>query len=464
MKQPRQSHYDVAVIGAGFAGTLTAVQIARQTRVPARILLVDKSGTFGRGLAYRATKEQHLLNVPVGKMGAFPENIAHFTEGFGLPDPDAFEVRTLYGDYVSELLDTTTKGTSRIDRVSAEIVDLRKQDGRFVMISSADESFEATTVVLALGNFQPSHFVLDALGVGTGPFYIDDPLESTALDAVAEGQDVLVVGTGLTALDCISSLARRPTGLIHVTSRRGLLARMHVPYSVIVPPSLELQSLNRSLDLLRCIRRTIADCAARGIDWRPVIDGLRPITQSLWMHLDLRERHRFLRHLRPFWETHRHRCAPKLLDRINGFIRTGRVRKHAGRIIGAEKRGRGLRVKIFDRRLQGEVTIDVTYVFNCTGPECDYRRAQSRLVQNMLTRGLIAADPTRLGLSATADGRVLSSVGTVESNLFAIGCPLRGILYETTAVPEIRVQARDLGSRCAETIELARAVPQVSAR
>jgi len=453
MKQTRRSGYDVAVIGAGFAGTLTAVQVARQARAPVRILLVDKSGTFGRGLAYRATSEGHLLNVPVGKMGAFPENIAHFAEEFDLPDPDSFENRTLYGDYVSDLLDTIAKRTARIDRVDAEIVDIRQTDGRFVMTSSADDAVEVTIVVLALGNFQASHFVLDALGVGTGPFYIDDPLDGAALDAVAQGEDVLVVGTGLTALDCMTSLHRRSVGLIHLTSRRGLLAQMHKPYPAIVPPPQELQSLHRAIDMLRCIRRMTRECAECGIDWRPVIDGLRPITQSLWLQLDLRERNRFLRHLRPFWETHRHRCAPELLEGIQNLIRTGRVVRHAGRIISAEKRGQGLRVTIFDRRRQATVNLDVKHVLNCTGPESDYRRVESRLVQSLLTRGLIAADPTRLGLNATVDGRVLSRDGTLVSNMFAIGSPLKGILYETTAVPEIRVQARDLGRRLSETLE-----------
>ena len=73
------SHCDVAIIGAGFSGAMLAVHLMEEAE-PASVALIEKTRTFGPGLAYGAVAPEHLLNVPAGKMSAFPDRPDHFLE------------------------------------------------------------------------------------------------------------------------------------------------------------------------------------------------------------------------------------------------------------------------------------------------------------------------------------------------------------------------------------------------
>jgi uncharacterized NAD(P)/FAD-binding protein YdhS len=99
-------------------------------------------------------------------------------------------------------------------------------------------------------------------------------------------------------------------------SRNGLLPQAHA--ATPLPPA-DLTALVSELvgapggvqarRLLRELRQTARALSARGVDWRSVIDGLRPHTARLWQAMPAAERRRFLSRLRPFWEVHRHRMA-----------------------------------------------------------------------------------------------------------------------------------------------------------
>src|SRR5688572_13052352 len=80
----------VAIVGAGFSGSLLAVHLVRQARAPLRVILVERRGRPGRGVAYGTRHSSHLLNVRTAGMSAFPEDPDHFVrwsrESGGLPD------------------------------------------------------------------------------------------------------------------------------------------------------------------------------------------------------------------------------------------------------------------------------------------------------------------------------------------------------------------------------------------
>ena len=75
---PDVSPVDIAIIGAGFCGSMVAVNLLRKATEKIEIALIERSGSFARGLAYGTTDRSHLLNVPAGKMGAFPDDHEHF--------------------------------------------------------------------------------------------------------------------------------------------------------------------------------------------------------------------------------------------------------------------------------------------------------------------------------------------------------------------------------------------------
>ena len=448
-----QRRFDVVIIGAGFAGSATALQIARCATRPVRVLLLDRDGAFGRGLAYRMTAETHLLNVPKHLMGAWPDRIGEFADSAG-PHEDAFVTRSRYGDYLEALLKEAAKNGG-ITQVADEAIDLVKRAETFSVTTRRGPIAEASSVVLALGNFPPSRTLVGAASL-TSPRYVEDPLHDAALDRVENGDIVLVAGSGLTALDCIVSLHRRRPAKIHVVSRRGLLPHAHTWSSETFNIAEILSGCDHTAGkAFRLVRVAIKRHAAHGGDWRDVIDALRPVTQELWSRFDLRERRRFMRHVRPYWEKARHRCAPQVLAEVQGLIDSGFVEVDAARITQLIATNDALVANVVDRRTQAVRKLRASWLFNCTGPENDCFRVDNPLVKNLLRRGLIDPHPTRLGIQATPLGHVIGRDGIAVGNLFAIGSLLKGVLYETTAVPEIRHQARNLGERCAHLVRAA---------
>jgi uncharacterized NAD(P)/FAD-binding protein YdhS len=186
---------------------------------------------------------------------------------------------------------------------------------------------------------------------------------------------------------------------------------------------------------------------AQGGDWRSVIDGVRPVAQSLWRSLDSRERHRFIRHLAPRWDVHRHRLAPEIDDLIQSRIREGRLVVLAGRIQRVEERDHEVVVEIQRRGRADCVTLRVARVINCTGPARDIRRSDSVLLRNLFAAGLIRPGPLALGLDVTESGTLIRANGRAHHRLFAVGPMLKEQLWETTAVRELRTQAKELARR-----------------
>jgi uncharacterized NAD(P)/FAD-binding protein YdhS len=233
-------------------------------------------------------------------------------------------------------------------------------------------------------------------------------------------------------------------------SRHGLVAQPHRVTNA-PPPTRERP---RDLDgwprtargMLRALRREVQGAAQRGIDWREVVTSLRADTGALWQSLPMRERARFLAHVRPYWEIHRHRAAPVTADGFAKLIASGRLILRAGHVLGYRgDRGGGVDVRF---RPRGSARVDllrVARVVNCTGPQTDLRRVREPLVRSLLAAGLARPEPLGLGLDVTDDGAVLDATGRTNRRLFAVGPLCKGRAWEMTAVPELRGAAARLG-------------------
>ncbi|HEY4171943.1 MAG TPA: FAD/NAD(P)-binding protein, partial [Rhodopila sp.] len=58
----------IAIIGAGFSGTLLSLHLLRHCPPPIRLVLIERNSQFGRGLAYATGNASHILNVPAARM------------------------------------------------------------------------------------------------------------------------------------------------------------------------------------------------------------------------------------------------------------------------------------------------------------------------------------------------------------------------------------------------------------
>ena len=198
--------------------------------------------------------------------------------------------------------------------------------------------------------------------------------------------------------------------------------------------------------LTKLLRREARSIVDDGGSWRSAIDGLRPYTNDFWTGLSIDERRRFLRHLRPYWDIHRHRMAPEVAQRLARMCCEGRVVLHAGRVVSVIQRpDDALAVGMRPRGSVETQTLAVEQIINCTGPDADYRRIDQPLVHQLFDLGLARQDELGLGLLTSEDGALIGRDGTASRVFFTLGPPRKGTLFETTAMPEIRVQAAALG-------------------
>lgn len=411
----------IAIVGAGYSGTMAAVEAARA--LPgAEIALVEKRGAFAAGAAYSTTSASHLLNVRARGMSAFAGDPGHFaawTEREGLGGPDSFVPRRDYRRYLEGVL-----AEAPVTRVAGEAVAV--EDGALVLADGRRLGFDA--LVLAGGNYggrMPARLDVSA---------VDDPWSPEGLASIAtlavQAKDVLLVGTGLTMVDVALSLVDAGfSGRMVGVSRRGLLPRAHEepaspPFPVEPPATLRA--------LVRAVR-------SWGGPWRAAVDSLRPHTQKLWRGLSLAERRRFLRHLRPWWDVHRHRIAPPVARRIAALIEAGRLEVLAGRI-----RGDAPGAVTVALRGGGERRYEIAGAVNCTGPEGSIARVEDPLVRQLLASGQARPDPLGIGLDVDGANRLVGADGTPSPRLYAVGPLTRGALWEIVAVPDIRDQVRDV--------------------
>jgi uncharacterized NAD(P)/FAD-binding protein YdhS len=441
----RSIEADVAIVGGGFSGTLVAIHLLQRSEGRLRVALVERVPPVARGVAYRTPFASHLLNVPAGRMSAWPEDPDHFFRWWRRLDPqstaDDFAPRSLYGRYLHEQLRAATERapSDAFVAVNEEVLSIAPSAAGAVLRTRGGVTVRASRVVLALGNLAPTNPSLIGAESAAHPAYRRDPWAKGALEGVPDEAPVFLIGTGLTMVDVALALVEQGhRGPIRALSRRGLLPNVHATTAPRATPTLADRSLRGVLEWLRAE-------AERG-DWRAAVDSLREITPQLWMGLSTEEKRRFLRHLRPYWDVHRHRMAPRVSAAIEAMIDRGRLSIEAGKLLSITANGEMLEVAYRPRGTRRVETFSVARVINCTGPGADVARAGEPLLDSLLRAGEIRPDSLGLGLDVTEEGRLRSRSGEPSPTLFAAGPLCRGRTWEATAAPELRVLADQLAA------------------
>ncbi len=443
----------VVIVGGGFSGTVLAVQLLRRDPNLA-ITILDKGRLPACGVAYGTPHPCHLLNVSAGGMSAFPAEPDHFLNWArkhrdSPVTPGCYLPRALYGQYLGSLLEEAL-ARPNFELIRDEAQSIRSNDNGFVVARRSGPPLATRAVILALGNFPPGNPGI--AGAAKTERYFSQAWSSATLDRLSADSSVLLIGTGLTSVDmAIAIHAKGFTGQIHLLSRRGLQPQRHSRYNAWRPLQKD-QLAGTVRGLLRQLREEIDAASAAGSDWRAVIDALRPHTQDIWGALPLTERRKFPRHLRAHWEVHRHRIAPEIADIFSGMVAIGQVHLHSGRIISYDESLDSAQLTFRTRSSGTLQTLRVDRVINCTGPETDYRKIKDPLLMSLLAQGLIRQDALGLGLETDIHGALADAEGTMSHLLYAIGPARKSSLWETTAVPELRVQAADLADHLVRTV------------
>jgi uncharacterized NAD(P)/FAD-binding protein YdhS len=466
-QSPQESQeLTIAVVGGGASGTLAAVQLLRraaETQLPLHIWLIDRDARHGLGQAYSTTHRGHLLNAAAAKMSALPGEPDHLLEwarttgGMGPVTGQEFLPRQVYGNYLRDTLahaELAAQPGGRLTRLCAEVTAIRPGAGRRaarLQLTGGRLDVDADIVILATGN-TPARLPFEA---PDSDRIIAEPWLPGALDdLLAPAQDpasqqVVIVGTGLTMLDlAIAITDARPGSRVHAVSRHGLLPRSHPADPPAAARPMWLPVVTRATGPIRLaelmwqVRSAITTSPG---SWPAVMESLRPHVPALWRRLPEQDKKVFLRSVSRYWEVHRHLMPPATAARITALRQTGRLTVHSGRVLSVLPEPDRLSVLID----AGADTLELEagWLVNAIGGTTDVAATASPLLRELFAAGLARPDSLRLGIDASPDGRVLTAAGQPSDFLYALGPPLRGLWYETTAIPEIGAQAAELAAQ-----------------
>jgi len=455
----------ITIVGGGFSGVITAVNVARFARQPTRVVVVNSGSPFGRGIAYGTNRPEHLLNVAARNMSALADHPTHFVDwlatrsDFRSCDPadlrEQFIPRRIYGDYLRSLVEFYRRpvqpdSQTRLDVMEDEAVDIEpgEHSGARVLLKEGD-SLESSAVLLATGN-QPPAAIKGAAELGHDDRYCDFPWSDWHRKLPPPGGRIVLLGTGLTMVDVVVTLGELGwEGEVVAVSRHGMLPRSHfrgIAYPDYLPD-------DTRLDLERLVKLVQQHCARlQEMSQNPgiAVDKLRPHTQRLWQGFSTEDKKRFLRDHAASWNVIRHRIAPAIHEKMTDALDTGRLKIQSGSIESIHSGVGSLEIRVLGKGGERK-TITGDQVINCTGPQTSFSRSGSILFQNLLRRGLVRPDPLDMGIEAGDDFRVVDAEGNIVHWLFAMGPLLKGSLWETIAVPELRVQALRIAQTLADS-------------
>ncbi|MCP4172895.1 MAG: FAD-dependent oxidoreductase [Fuerstiella sp.] len=445
----------IAIVGGGFSGTMAAVNLVRLSDHPVRVAIINSRRPLGRGTAYGTTRAEHLLNVAARNMSALPDMPSHFVDWLrsrhdfrSVPDVELREMfapRRVYGDYVRGLLETClhpidARCQVTVSSIDDEAVDIAASDSGLSVLLKDGTAVDAEQVVLATGNQPPGSFPATS-PLRHDPRYRSDPWDDWLSRLPPPGGKVVLLGAGLTMVDIVLTLAEIGwDGEIVAVSRHGMLPKSHfrgIAYEDYLPADTDSLGLSglRTIVQQHCERlKQMSQNSAIAID------KLRPHTQRLWRNLSTEDKKEFLKHDAAAWNVTRHRIAVSIHNKVTDALDAGRLKVVAGTI---------------ESMVPGEQQIDVVLrsgdgteliqsgdlVINCTGPQSRFSQIGLPLFDNLLSKGIVNSDELDLGIQVDDDFAVIDKDGNTSSGLYAIGPLLKGSLWETTAVPELRGQA-----------------------
>ncbi len=432
----------IAIIGGGLSGALVVLNILKQSNRATQILWFDAKNAFCKGLAYSTNEEVHLLNVRASNMSVFADQPMHFANWLTqqkLPfSSQDFVPRTVYGQYVSSTFNELKESNTlvKITYLAEEVTDINKKGNDYRV--SSNEDYQVEQVVLAFGNYLPAHPRSIHSDFQQSNRYFQNAFSSQLLKHAITQESILIIGSGLTMIDVVLSLNKHQyKGKITAISPHGYLPNAHIENPLpAISSYINEQQTYTLLQLFSLVNQQLKYARANQYSIHSVIDTLRPHLQRLWLGFSLDDKQQFLRHLRHKWGVARHRAASQSMQVINELLSSKQLALIRGRVYDIKSSVTGFEVQYSDKGQDNY--LNAAILINCTGPESNFEKLAFPLIKQLLRDNIIRADALKYGIYASENGQI-------DKNLYSIGPPLKGILWETIAVPEIRLQAQQLG-------------------
>jgi uncharacterized NAD(P)/FAD-binding protein YdhS len=440
---------NIAVIGGGLSGTLLTYYLLEEDAIPMTIFLFEKDyQQFGRGIAYRSSNDGQLLNVPASKMnfygqqeGTFYQWLCNKITDENKPAPMDFVERAWFGSYLKELFEHRSASTRNIKLrlITDEVVDIVKDEDTLRLFTESNHEYRASYAVLANGILPPADPFKISTDIKLSGLYQSNPWSFKYLQQIKENDHVMLIGTGLTMLDHAVSLLKSNKNLsITALSRRGFLPLPHANYDAYNFPDYNVVPCEDISELYRSVRAYYDENKKYGLEWRCLIDKIRLQVPELWQALNSESKKRFIRHLKPYWEIHRHRAPQQILQLLTKAANEGRFKLLKGRVNQVQfVNATTLQLTVCNS--QRSTSIETNYLLNSTGLQNNIRLTADHLLRSLMKRGHMHPDINGLGIEVDEHGALFCTHG--KKNIFSLGALRRAAEFECTAAKEIGEQA-----------------------
>lgn len=437
--------HTIAIIGGGISGTLTVLNCIKQSRKPLSIIWFDAHNKFCKGFAYSTSQDNHLLNVRANNMSVFTDEPNHFVNWLNQYHPGYnskdFVPRKIFGEYVQTVFDDlkNTNPLVSIIQQAEEVVSIDKINGDFEV--KTKQSHQVQKLILALGNFLPAHPKSVSKEFILSENYFQNAFHPPLIQQALTKKHITIIGSGLTMIDIVNTLSHHNfKGVINIISPHAYIPQAHKenPLSSVVS-FIEEGKKYSLLEVFSLVKQQLKKVKKENLNPHSVIDMMRPYLQTIWLNFSLADKNQFFRHLRHKWGVARHRAPGQSILIFQQLVSNNKINIIKGRIFDIKTEENSFRI-LYSNSESTQQMLETDFIINCTGPESDYTKIKMPLVQQLLKNQIIAPDLLNYGINAQKDGQI-------SQNIYTIGPPLKGILWESTAVPEIRLQAYDLASK-----------------
>jgi uncharacterized NAD(P)/FAD-binding protein YdhS len=318
-------------------------------------------------------------------------------------------------------------------------------------------SYHLDYCVIATGNSLPRNPTIANSDFYQSSNYFQNPWKIESVQNTAKDHTILIIGNGLTMVDTVFGLLEFGfKGKIISISPHGfnILPHRHNGF-VYTKLKDELKSDLDLLSLVKLVNKHIKTVREFGVSAEPIIDSLRPYSQKIWMALSNPEKKLFMSRLRHLWGVARHRIPLHSHDKIQQWRIDGKLRIIAGNLLNMTETEGEIRIEFYDKKEGLKKMITVSRVINCTGPDTNIQNFKDGFLKSCLIQGILTQDDLKLGINADIETfQIKDKTDALHMNLFTLGSNLKGLLWESTAVNELRSQAEQLANKLVERIRL----------
>ena len=437
--------HHIAIVGGGISGALTVLNCIKQCQSPLSIIWFDAENKYCKGYAYSLNSDIFLLNVRASNMSIFVDEPNHFVEWLSrfhpTYKPTDFVPRQVFGNYVESVFNELEQSNPfvTIHKVAEEVVSVHTKENGIEL--KATKTYAAQKLVLALGNFLPAHPASASKQYMSSENYSQNAFDFNLMNRLKLKDTITIIGSGLTMIDVVVALHHSSfKGKIQVISPHAYVPQSHQENALpSIPSFIDPNKKYSLLELVSLVNQKLKFAKQHHLSTFSVVDSLRPYLQGIWLNFSTAEKFQFMRHLRHKWGVARHRVPNQSMAIFNELASSHQLLMYKGRISDIKMDKSEFEIT-YSNSNQAYLSLKTEFIINCTGPESNYLTINNPLVKQLINDHIIEPDAIFYGLKAQKDGQL-------AQNIYSLGPPLKGILWESTAVPEIRLQARDLASK-----------------